>query len=103
MALPCDQCTEVLDFREARPQCKAHVHSNDAVCIRNLRAALAHERDRAKRVVRVFWRVRWDNFGAPVWMTYSLRDQAMAVGKRHKSDGAKVYRAVVRRVAKKAP
>ena len=62
------------------------------------RAALAHERDRAKRVVRVFWRVRWDNFEAPVWMTYSLRNQALAVGKRHKSDGGKVYRVTVRRV-----
>lgn len=29
-------------------------------CVAALRAALAHERDRARRVVRVFWRVRWD-------------------------------------------
>lgn len=94
MALPCDQCTEVLDFREARPQCKAHVHSNDAVCIRNLRAALAHERDRAKRVVRVFWRVR-DAAGY-----VQLRSDRKGAFQCRKWWGGKVYRVTVRRKSK---
>lgn len=71
--------------------------------ITDLRAALTHERDRARRVVRVFWRVRSvDVVGLPICLHYPIRAQAMAVGARHKSIGGKVYYVTVRRVAKKA-
>ena len=102
MALPCDQCTEVLDFREARPQCKAHVHSNDAVCIRNLRAALAHERDRAKRVVRVFWRVRDVGTIGKGWEIETRREMRKArhVLANDGGDPVRIYRVTVRRKSK---
>lgn len=61
--------------------------------ITDLRDALAHERDRARRVVRVFWRVRGYTceYG-------SLRD----CRRLHVGPWGKVHRVVVRRVAKKA-
>lgn len=42
-----------------------------------LRAAIAHERDRARRVVRVFWRVRSEAAGAVV---LALADYDREVG-----------------------
>lgn len=67
-------------------------------CIFALRAALAHERDRARRVVRVFWLVRYSDGTTSVselpWPSVAWR--------LVREKGGKVYRVVVRRVAKKA-
>lgn len=81
-----------------------------------LRAALAHERDRARRVVRVFWRVRntegrelasgmfgphsfRDNPGRE-WERLEFVSRAIALSNQRKY-GGKVYRVTVRRKVKK--
>lgn len=66
-------------------------------CVNNLRAALAHERDRARRVVRVFWRVKHLD-----GVTVHYGNRSSAFHSLWKYPGCKVYRVVVRRVAKKA-
>lgn len=66
-------------------------------------------RDRARRVVRVFWRVRWDYrvgtvdvFGTKK-SAYRIRDreERRAHCAHQNRNSGKVYRVVVRRVAKK--
>lgn len=59
------------------------------------RAALAHERDRAKRVVRVFWRVR-DSYSGYIF-SFTDRKRAFENLKLNRGSG-KVYRVTVRRV-----
>ena len=67
-------------------------------CIANLRAALARERDRARRVVRVFWRVRYPDSKRAGYKSYSRAD-AWRLARTYCDDG-KVYRVVARRVAR---
>lgn len=59
------------------------------------RAALANERDRARRVVRVFWRVRVPHRAD--WVYQGYRKHAWQLAKKM---GGKVYRVTVRRKAK---
>lgn len=65
---------------------------NDWREIRNLRAALAHERDRARRVVRIYWVVRYAGGHLDVFdsRSYAWHDA-------HRFSG-RVYRVTVRRV-----
>lgn len=96
MSLPCELCGIPLSDREAMQYQRAHRCANVQLCINYLRAALAHERDRARRVVRVFWRVRDDagNVEARLGRQGAFHCRSWF--------GGKVYRVTVRRVAKKA-
>lgn len=61
--------------------------------VNQFRATLAHERDRAKRVVRVFWRVRYLD-----GVTVHHGNRTSAFRGLWKYPGAMVYRVTVRRV-----
>ena len=73
--------------------------------VSELADALAHERDRARRVVRVFWRVRWDEgevagvHGRKLLDCFYRFDMKEAK-RRYREYGPKVYRVTVRRKAK---
>lgn len=71
-------------------------------CMRQVRldrADLAHERDRAKRVVRVFWRVRGVD-GTVIRPFISKQRATSFLADVHPSWVANVYRVTVRRVKK---
>lgn len=66
-------------------------------CIANLRAAIAHERDRAKRVVLVFWRVK---FATGLWHdNFRTLKEARRFAGIDTATGT-VWRVTVRRKAK---
>lgn len=88
MSNPCCICDPRVPNREGW-----HPYPSD--CIDHLKAALAHERDRAKRVVRVFWRVR-DSYSGYIF-SFTDRKRAFENLKLNRGSG-KVYRVTVRRV-----
>ena len=67
-----------------------------------LRDALAHERDRAKRVVRVFWRVRDVGTIGKGWEIETRREMRKArhVLANDGGDPVRIYRVTVRRKSK---
>lgn len=93
----CERCYVYLSDRDGKVMCREHIHARDSDCIANLRAALAHERDRARRVVRVFWRVRSEAAGGI--LLEAERGYAMHYAKQ-RPGVRKVYRVTVRRKAK---
>ena len=95
--MPCSVCGEFNGSRWFEWR-NGWFHSCAEDCINNIRAALAHERDRAKRVVRVFWRVRYPDSKRAGYKSYSRAD-AWRLARTYCDDG-KIYRVVVRRVAR---
>jgi len=85
----CDECAflsvDVLAGQGIEPEDGSVFH---------LRAALAHEKDRARRVVRVFWRVRDEYSG----YTFSFIFRKHAFTHLKLNSVGKVYRVTVRQV-----
>lgn len=98
MSDACNLCsgpTDPLETYTFCPDCMTRTNIDRCRIFAELQDALAHERDRARRVVRVFWRVRVPHRAD--WVYQGYRKHAWQLAKKM---GGKVYRVTVRWKAK---
>ncbi len=88
--MPCELCGVPLDTREAMPQCWGHMHTSAHLCANNLADENARLRDRERRIVRVYWRIR-DDAG-----NITTRDDRWRAFRTRAWWGGKVWRVTVR-------
>lgn len=93
----CDPCMTRLSIERSYAKALEGQNAHFASQVSELVDALAHERDRARRVARVFWRVRNAEGRCEI---RDSRFAALMCAKWWIREGGKVYRVTVRRKVK---